>query len=337
MADLVEPFDAGRYNRQATIAENLLCGVPTSRALIGRNLAEHGGFRQALDREGLSNDLIAIGARIAETMTEIFRGVPPGHPLFEQFSFISADELPDYEKILRRRGGRGGMAKEDQTQLIALPLAYIEPRHRLGLLTNDLEARIVAARGRVREMLEASGNPGVEFYDVEKVNAAAPLRDNLLFGRISYSAANAQGRVIEIISDVIRELGLREDIERVGLDHQVGPGGRLLTAAQRASVNLVRCLVKNPDLFVIDGALAPLGETRAKQVLTLLLDTSEDRTLCVVLPNDRDVEGFDAIIRFHGARPELEERGPQSSRKDEAHAPEWATVGKERRVAGGVL
>ena len=28
-------------------------------------------------------------------MTEIFRGLPPGHPLFEQFSFIGADELPD--------------------------------------------------------------------------------------------------------------------------------------------------------------------------------------------------------------------------------------------------
>ena len=29
MADLVEPFDPERYNDQATVAENLLFGVPT--------------------------------------------------------------------------------------------------------------------------------------------------------------------------------------------------------------------------------------------------------------------------------------------------------------------
>src|SRR3712207_3545245 len=154
MADLVEPFDPARYNRQATVAENLLFGVPTSRALTGRNLADHAGFREALEREGLSSDLIGMGARIAETMTEIFRGVPPGHPLFEQFSFISADELPEYERILRRRTARGNVNAEAQTQLIALPLAYIEPRHRLGLLDAALQERIVGARARVREMLE---------------------------------------------------------------------------------------------------------------------------------------------------------------------------------------
>ena len=50
MADLVEPFDPERYNDQATVAENLLFGVPTSSALTGRRLAEHPGFRGALDR-----------------------------------------------------------------------------------------------------------------------------------------------------------------------------------------------------------------------------------------------------------------------------------------------
>ena len=103
MAELVEPFDPERYNDQATIGENLLFGVPTSRALIGRALAEHARFREALKAEGISDDLAAMGAQIAETMIEIFRGLPPGHPLFEQFSFIAADELPEYEAILRRR------------------------------------------------------------------------------------------------------------------------------------------------------------------------------------------------------------------------------------------
>jgi putative ABC transport system ATP-binding protein len=337
MAELVEPFDAERYNIQATVAENLLFGVPTSRTLTGRNLAEHKGFREALDGEGLTDDLIGMGARIAETMTEIFRGVPPGHPLFEQFSFIAADELPEYEKILRRRAGRGTIHRDDRTQLLALPLAYIEPRHRLGLLQEDLANRIVAARKAVREMLERSGNPGVEFYDFEKVNAAAPLRDNLLFGRISHSVANAQVRVVEVVSAVIHELGLRTDIERVGLDHQVGPAGRLLNASQRASVSLVRCIVKRPDIFVMDGALAPFGETRAQQILRVLLDIFKEQALFAVLASDRHTEGFESVIRFREARAELDRREPSRSGQGETPA-DWADREDrmEKRVAGGI-
>lgn len=337
MADLVEPFDPERYNIQATVAENLLFGVPTSRALTGRNLAEHRGFREALDREGLTDDLIAMGARIAETMTEIFRGIPQGHPLFEQFSFIAADELPEFEKILRRRAGRGSVQRDDRTQLLALPLAYIEPRHRLGLLQDELAGRIVAARGAVREMLERSSDPGVAFYDLEKVNAAAPLRDNLLFGRVSHSVANAQLRVMEVVSAVIHELGLRSDIERVGLDHQVGPAGRLLNASQRASVSLVRCIVKRPDIFVMDGALAPFGEVRAQQLLRILVDLFKEQTLFAVLANDRQTEGFDAVIRFRDAQAEFEPREPSRPAGDQPST-NWDNREDrmEKRVAGGI-
>ena len=52
MADLVEPFDPARYNEQATVAENLLFGVPISDEFRGRNLAENNRFRSAIDRAG---------------------------------------------------------------------------------------------------------------------------------------------------------------------------------------------------------------------------------------------------------------------------------------------
>jgi putative ABC transport system ATP-binding protein len=330
-AELVEPFDAERYNAQAAVAENILFGVPTSRALIGRNLAEHGGFRDALHREGLTEPLSAMGARIAETMVEIFRGLPPGHPLFEQFSFIGADELPEYEAVLRRHAGRDRPFRgDDLTRVLALPLAYIEPRHRLGLLDDALKARIVAGRKAVREVLTRSGDPGVEFYDPERVCAAAPLKDNLLFGRVSHSIANAQARVTEAITAVVDKLGLRSAIERVGLDHQVGPAGRMLTAPQRASVNLVRCLVKRPDLMVVDGALAPFGETHASRLLALLRELFSTRSLFAVVPNETAAKDFDTVIRFRDGKAAAETRGEAPA------APEVAQQPLERRVAGGV-
>ncbi|ACL59275.1 ABC transporter transmembrane domain-containing protein [Methylobacterium nodulans] len=323
MEHLVEPFDPDRYNSQATIGENLLFGVPTTPSLIGRAMAEHPVVRGVLDGSGLTDDLVIMGERIAETMLEIFQGLPMGHPLFEQFSFLSADELPEYEAILARRtateasevrhGGswfartrRRWLGLErysgaDATRLIALPLAYIEPRHRLGLLDDTLRERFVLARAALHRALDSAGEGGVDFYEHGAVCAAAPLRDNLLFGRINQSAADAATTVTAAISATVESMDLADAVARVGLDHQVGPAGRFLSGGQRAAISLVRALVRRPDLLVLDGALTPMGENRAKAVLTLLLEHFGDATsLAVVLPNDRFAHLFDVVLRAHG-------------------------------------
>ncbi len=317
MADLVEPFDISRYNNQATIAENLLFGVPVSEAFVGRNLAENPDFRSAIRNAGLSDNLIDIGLQIAETMIEIFQGVPAGHSLFEQFSFVSAEELTELQAILRRRTD---LRREDRTRILSLPLAYIEARHRLGLLDDDLKNRIVEARALVRETLEKAEIAGVEFYDPERICSAAPLRDNLLFGRVSYQVANARARVAEAIAAVVRELDLVEDVERIGLDQQVGTAGRLLSPQERASVNLVRCLVKRPDIFVVDGAFAPFDEARSQQMMELLIELFEQQSLFMVLPNDRQAGAFDVQMRFRDGQIITEKVAAPASRRNRLEA-----------------
>lgn len=324
MADLVEPFDPDRYNDQATIAENLLFGVPIAEEFMGRRLAENSDFRSAVDKAGISDDLVHMGLQIAKTMTEIFQGLPPGHSLFEQFSFVGAEELPEFEAILRRHPRPSeDMDRDDRIRLLSLPLAYVEARHRLGLLDDRLKTELVQARRLVRETLEKSEFVGVEFYDPERITAAAPLRDNLLFGRVSYRVANARIRVAEAISTVVREMGLFEDIQRIGLDQQVGTAGRLLTPQERASVNLARCLVKRPDLLVVDGALAPFDEARSQQMTELLLDLFQEQSLFIVLPNDRLAGGFDVLLRFRDGQATAEKTTTTTTggRKPEAMEP----------------
>ncbi|NIX76842.1 ABC transporter ATP-binding protein [Microvirga sp. c23x22] len=330
MRGLVVPFDANRYNDQATIAENLLFGVPVSEDFMGRNLALNKDFSGAIDRAGLTDDLVTMGIQIAETMTEIFEGLPPGHSLFEQFSFIGADELHDFEAILRRRRRTDVLGKDDRVKLLSLPLDYIEPRHRLGLLDDGLRLRLVRARALVRETLERSGMRGVEFYDPDRICAAAPVRDNLLFGRVSYRVAAARHRVAAAVSSVVAELGLREDIERIGLDHEVGTAGRLLTAQERASINLVRCLVKKPDILVVDGALAPFDESRARQMTDLLIDLFEKQSLFMVVPNDRQAQGFQIQMRFRDGQITTEKTGGPA--RGDNPKPETAS-----RIAGEVV
>jgi putative ABC transport system ATP-binding protein len=305
MSALVEQFDPEGYNRQTTVGENLLFGVPVGPAFAGRGLAANPLMRKVLDAEHLTTELIRLGAEIAATMTEIFRDLPPGHSLFEQFSFIAADDVPEYEDIVRRWSMRGAqaMGQDDRTRLIALPLDYIEPRHRLGLLDDTMRTRIVAARHRFRKALSGSvWEKSLELYDPEHVCYAAPLRDNLLFGRIAHGVADAQARVTALGAAVIEELHLRRDVERVGLDYQIGPAGRLLSPLQRSSVYLARCLAKNPDVLVVDGVFVAWGDSQATRLLAALRERLRDRTLLAVLRDEAAADGFDAVIRFEGAK-----------------------------------
>jgi putative ABC transport system ATP-binding protein len=335
MSDLVESFDIDRYNRHATIRENLLFGVATSRKLKGKAIVEDADFRSVLDDEKLTDDLVRMGVSIAETMTDIFAGIPPGHPLFDQFSFVHADELDEFAEIVTRAGvkGRGGLTRDDRLRLLTLPLAYIEPRHRLGLLDDAMRERLLAARPKVRAILEAAGDPGVEFYDPDKVTMAAQIRETFIFGRVNDSIANARDRVRELGAQVVAEMELSAEIERVGLDHAVGPAGRRLTAQQRAAINLIRCIVRRPDILVVDGALAAFPERQIPDLIAFVKHCMEGRTFVMVVPNDRDLGLFDAAMGFESGRiVEIEPAGGEVPPKADIPARDPEDEGADREA-----
>jgi putative ABC transport system ATP-binding protein len=291
----IEPYDPARYTRNATIGENILFGVPVDPALMGANLASHARTRQVLDDLGLTETLVGIGRRIAATMLEIFRDLTPGHVMFDQFSFIAAEEFQDYRDIIVRM--EASLSSEpDLTRLLGLSFLYVEPRHRLGLLDAAIEARILAARSLFHGRASADPANTVAFYDPQSYCPAAPLRDNILFGLV------AHGAVDEIIRDTLAELSLDSDIYRLGLDQPAGYAGRLLFPAMKAQLALARCLIKQPKLLILNNALGAFGQAEARQILDRVRAVMAGRTMIVA---GRDIgadQGYDLLIAFDGAK-----------------------------------
>src|SRR5262249_30067001 len=153
LASLVEPFDPHHYNRNMSIFENLLFGTATGDEEAMDVLNAY--IRQVLESQGLADDLVKIGIDIARTMIELFADLPPGHPFFEQFSFIASDALPSYQALVARvdKEGLAKLSDKERKSFLALAFPYIEARHRLGQIDAAMEERLLAARRSLAEQL----------------------------------------------------------------------------------------------------------------------------------------------------------------------------------------
>ena len=74
----VDPFGMERYNRYATIGENLLFGQPIGDAFQEDRLAGHPFVRAILEANELTKPLARMGLSIATSMIEIFADIPDG-------------------------------------------------------------------------------------------------------------------------------------------------------------------------------------------------------------------------------------------------------------------
>ncbi len=303
-AGLVEPFNAEKYNKNLSVAENLLFGTPIGKEFDGDNLAAEPYVQAVFKQLGLDQDLLRMGLSIAETMVELFSDLSPDNPLFEQYSFISADELPNVRLLLQRLGGKGADAvpESDRARLMTLPLRYVEARHRLGLIDAGMEDRLLEARRAFAANLPANLRAAVEFYDIEKYNSAATLQDNILFGRLIYGQAQAETRIGTLISEVVAELNLRDAVIEVGLDYNVGVAGRRLAATQRQKLGIARGLIKRPQFMVVNEAVAVFDGRTQDRIRDNILAEAKGRGVVWIANRPSQAEPFEQIVVMQAGR-----------------------------------
>ena len=309
LADLVEQFDVSRYNRNATMAENLLFGTPVGKVFNSDNLAMHPYTRKVLHETGLYDDLLGVGHKLAETMLELFSDLPPGHELFERFSFIAYDDLPRVKDIVARvaSSGLARVPENDRNLLLGLPFKLIVTKHRLGLIDEALEDRILEARRQFAANLPDELRGAIEFFDIERYNNAASLQDNILFGKIASGQALGGAQIGALLRQILEELSLRPMVLRIGLDYQVGTGGSRLSAADRQKVALARAMLKRPAVLILDQATAVMDPHVQDRLLESVLQSRKGSAVIWVLNRAEQARTFDHVLVME--RGQLVEQG----------------------------
>ena len=242
-------------------------------------------------------------------MVELFSGLPPGHEFFGQYSFINQDDLPQFEAILKRAGevGLKELSEAERQALVGLTFPLSAARHRLGLIDESFEARVLEARRHFAETLPEELQEAVEFFDPARYNSAATLQDNILFGKIVTGQAGAVERITQLVRELADELGLRTMVVRNGLDFQVGVGGARLTQSDRQKVAIVRALLKRPALLVLEQAAAVLDPASQARVVEGVLRERKGQAVVWALSREEFAQRFHVVLVMERGR--LVEKG----------------------------
>ncbi len=305
---LVELFDWDSYNSNLTVLENIMFSPAKGDGVDRDKLAGNERLQAFLKKQDLLEEFLSIGRELTEIMVDLFSDVDEDSDLFERFSFISAEELPEYRELLKQT--KDGVISADDKLLcerfLALTFRLCPARHRLGLIDEVLQQRILQARRALVDEL-ADSDINLQFFDSKRYNPDLNLQDNMLFGRLVYGQAKAEEKVTALIRQVVCELGLEQGIADVGLDFEVGTAGMRLSLAQRQKLAIARALIKLPDVVILNEATAGLDPAAESRILGNLREALQGRGLVHITSRADQVREFDHVLVLD--RGQLVEQG----------------------------
>ena len=244
---------------------------------------------------------VLLDEKVAEIMLELFADAPPGDALFEQFSFVSSDALLEFKTQISRAAGDEveSWREDDQQVFLALPFKLITSRHRLGLITEEIQQKIISVRHELQKTL-GENNDSIRFLNEDSVNSALTVQDNILFGTLVYGRANAKDKLAEVMEGVVEISGLKPTIMEIGLEHHVGSGGARLSIVQKQKLALARCLLKQPDLLIVNEAMSAVDPNAQEKLVQNVLGFQKDRGVVWVLERPELAIHFTKTLVLHG-------------------------------------
>ena len=236
-------------------------------------------------------------------MVELFADVAPDSDLFDQYSFISADDLPEFRVLLAKiaDGTLAATTDEEKARLLALTFRLVAAQHRLGVIDEAMQRKIVEARAEFRRRY-ADREDVVEFFEPDRFSSTLSIQDNILFGRVALEHANAQGRVNALVREVAAEVGMNAELVRLGLEYEVGNGGSRLSYSQRQRLAIARGIIKNPDILVFNEPTSGLDPATESRVLNAVLEWAKGRTVVWALGRADLARAFDRVLIFDDGR-----------------------------------
>ncbi len=254
LSDILEDWDPGRFNTNATILENVLYARPVKIRDDIADYVQENAVMTVLTAIGAVPKLIELGRGIASEFAELVEAVEADSAVLDSFAgYARTDILAASELVVALSSsarGKDALNAEQRELLLRLAFGFIPARDRLDVLDDDRIAKILGCRTQARELL--SQHKDFVTFEEDKFNPARNISGNLVTAKRRFDRRNAWKRLDAMMEDAVTKAGFRDDLIRLGLTRQVSASGALSGSSKRR-IGLVRALIKRPEILILDG------------------------------------------------------------------------------------
>lgn len=159
-------------------------------------------------------------------------------------------------------------------------------------------------------LIQIDGQPLIEPVAASWAHSLSYVgQDSLLMGS---TLAECLGNEDEVRFKILAEVvGL--DCKRFDLSSAIGPGGSLLSGGERQRIAILRGLLRDPTLLILDEATASLDLEAERTVLQRIRSAMPDCTILLVSHRPQSVIDFERIISLPEARVVDNDHSPRHS------------------------
>ena len=255
---VVAEFNPDTYNRNATVAENILFGVPRDEDLRGRNLAAHPMLQQTLEKLGVLELAIDIGGKASLRLAGRIQKLPKGHNLLNQFDLESDQEIAALTDIAERLSGDGiELSEDERADLLGIFLHLIPELHAFGFIHERVAGKLLQVRHEFFLNLPQDLKGKIIRFDKSAYHPKLTIIDNLLFGRVVATQPAAERKIAEIVEHTLEQMNIKRAIMLLFAQSDVGISGSRLPVVAKHRISVGRMLMKKPDIMIFHDALAP--------------------------------------------------------------------------------
>lgn len=172
-----------------------------------------------------------------------------------------------------------GPSGAGKSTLIRCVNRLVEPTS--GKVVLDGTELTTLSRGALRRARRRMGMIFQEYALVERLT----VMENVLSGRLGYTGFWASWFRRFPRRDVEEAFRL---LDRVGLAHMADKRADALSGGQRQRVGIVRALMQDPALLLVDEPTASLDPKTSRQIMRLIVELCEERGLAAII-NIHDV------------------------------------------------
>ncbi|MCU0559296.1 MAG: ABC transporter ATP-binding protein/permease [Desulfobacterales bacterium] len=326
--DAVEFFEESSYLVYSSVADNLIFGAANREEFTPARISRNDYFIAFLNKEGLHQTLLDIGANLARQTVDILGNLPPDAVFFEQ-SPIAAEDLPRYKSVLeqlRRRKG-GELSPQASSSLLDLALRFTPGVHKMAAMEPEVQRILLEKRIRFRAEVSEDIPGAFTFYNAQEYIHSQTILNNIVFGNLTTASTQAQDLITQNIIQLLIERDLLETVIDIGMNYNVGPQGEKLSGGQRQKLVIARAFLKSPRMLIMDEATSALDNRSQARIQNLLETRWKRRSTLVAVVHRLDIiRNFDKIAVMKAGK--IIESGPYAELIDRKGAL-YELVGKK--------